>query len=315
MTAVPKIIISELSKVLETAFNNNISSIIKVKTMAEAPQFVNATSNNQEVYDYIDWLIENAYKMSGVSAMSAAAKKSEGLESGEAIREANDLQTARFAALERRYQNYFPQLAYMMIDMASEIAEETGKYMTVYPSRDGSREVELPKSKILKDTHIIQCFDESSLPRDPAGRQAKLSEMLAAGEIDKQEFRRLSNFPDLAESDKLAEALRERISHDLDAIIEDGEKGYKPPDQFILDPTDMATTLSVQMYNKYVVTDIEDEKLQLIVDYFNAVQALKQKAMPPPPPQMPPPQGAPPQGQLPVQPPQASVAPTSGVKV
>ena len=37
MTGVPKIIISELSKVLETAFNNNISSIIKVKTMAEAP--------------------------------------------------------------------------------------------------------------------------------------------------------------------------------------------------------------------------------------------------------------------------------------
>jgi len=33
MTGVPKIIISELSKVLETAFNNNISSIIKVKTL------------------------------------------------------------------------------------------------------------------------------------------------------------------------------------------------------------------------------------------------------------------------------------------
>ena len=70
-----------------------------------------------------------------------------------------------------------------MIDNAAEIAEETGKYYTVYPGKDGTREVEFPKVGMLKDTYIIQCFEESSLPKDPVGRQAKLSEMLAAGEI------------------------------------------------------------------------------------------------------------------------------------
>ncbi len=314
MTGVPKIIISELSKVLETAFNNNISSIIKVKTMAEAPQFVNATSNNAEIYEYIKWLIENAYQMSGVSAMSAAAKKDMGLESGEAIREANDLQTSRFARFERRYQYYHTGLAYKMIDAAAELAKENGKYLTVYPSRDGTREVEFPKIGMLKDTHVIKCFEESSLPKDPAGRQARLSEMLAAGEIDKQEFRRLSDFPDLSESDQLANALHERISHDLDSIIENGEKGFNPPDSFILDPTDMATTLTVQTINKYMVTDLEDEKMQLLHDYFNAVQVLKQKAMPPPPQAMPA-QAPPQQGAPPVVPPKASVAPTSNVRV
>ncbi len=320
MTGVPKIIISDLSKVLETAFNNNISSIIKVKTMAEAPQFVNATSNNEEIYNYIKWLIENAYQMSGVSAMAAQAKKTQGLESGEAIREANDLQSARFAAFEKRYQNYHTGLAYKMIDKASEIAKREKKYMTVYPSKDGTREVDLPKSVMLKDTHVIKCFEESALPKDPAGRQARLSEMLAAQEISKQEFRRLSNFPDLEQSDQLALALEERILHDLNAIIEDGEKGYNPPDPFILSPVDpetgqdLATTLTVQTYNKYKVTDIEEEKLDLIMDYFNAIQVLKQKAAPPPPPQpMPAPAGN--QPPLPVQPPQASVAPTSNVQV
>lgn len=314
MTGVPKIIISELSKVLETAFNNNISTIIKVKTMAEAPQFVNARSNNQEIYDYIKWLIENAYQMSGVSAMSAAAKKSPGLESGEAIREANDLQTARFAAFERRYQNFYPGLAYKMIDAAAELQEEYGSYTTVYPNKDGTREIDLPKSdKMLKDTHVIQCFDESSLPRDPAGRQARLSEMLAAGEIDKNEFRRLSNFPDLEQSDQLAAALEERILHDLDAIIEDGEKGYSPPDSFILDPTDLATTLTVQTINKYAVTDLEEEKMQLLRDYFSAVQVLKAKAMPPQP--LMPPQGMAQGSSLPVAPPAPSISPTSNVQV
>jgi hypothetical protein len=313
MTGVPKIIISELSKVLETAFNNNISSIIKVKTMAEAPQFVNATSNNVEIYEYIKWLIENAYQISGISSLSAQGNKPAGLNSGEAQREYMNIQSDRFSALQKRYQNFYPALAYKMSDFAAEIAEETGKYTTVYPGKDGTREVDFPKIGMLKDTYIIKCFDESSLPKDPVGRQSKLSEMLAAGEITNQEFRRLSNFPDLEQSDQLAIALEERILHDLDQIIEEGEKGYNPPDEFILDPTDLATTLTVQTYNKYVVTDIEEEKLQLIHNYFTAVQTLKAKAAQPPMPAAPPPQGQ--QGQLAVQPPAQSIAPTSGAQV
>lgn len=309
MTGVPKIIISELSKVLETAFNNNISSIIKVKTMAEAPQFVNATSNNAEIYEYIKWLIENAYQISGISSLSAAGAKPAGLNSGEAQREFMNIQNDRFSAMQKRYQNMYTNLSYKMIDKAAEIAEREGKYTTVYPGKDGTREVEFPKVGMLKDTYIIKCFEQSSLPKDPVGRQAKLSEMLAAGEITTQEFRRLSNFPDLEQSDQLAIALEERILHDLDQIIEEGKKGYNEPDVFILDPTDLATKLTVQTYNKYVVTDMEQDKLDLLLQYFSAVQSLKNQAQtalnPPPQPQEP----------LAVAPPQQSIGPTSNVAV
>jgi hypothetical protein len=311
MTGVPKIIISELSKVLETAFNNNISSIIKVKTMSEAPQFVNARSNNVEIYEYIKWLIENSYQISGISSLSAAGTKPAGLNSGEAQREYMNIQSARFSAMQKRYQEFYPKLSYKMIDKAADICKREGKYTTVYPGKDGTREVDFPKVGMLKDTYVIKCFDESSLPKDPVGRQAKLSEMLAAGEISNQEFRRLSNFPDLEQSDQLAVALEERILHDLDQIIEEGEKGYNPPDEFILDPSDLATKLTVQTYNKYVVTDLEEEKLQLIRDYFTAVQTLKQQANPPQP-QMPMPNAQP---NIPVAPPAPSISPTSNVAV
>lgn len=313
MNGVPRIIISELSKVLETAFNNNIDSIIKVKTMAEAPQFINATSNNEEIYTYIKWLIENAYSMSGISAMNAAAQKPAGLNSGEAQRVFQDTQTMRFAALQKRYQNFYPELAYLMIDEAIDIAKETGSYTSVYPGKDGTREVDLPLAEgELKDTYVIQCFDESSLPRDPAGRQARLSEMLADGEIDKQEFRRLSNFPDLEQHDQLAAALEERILHDLDQIVEEGKKGYSPPDAFILDPTDLATRLTVQTINKYAVTDMEESKLQLLRDYFTAIQNLKKMATPPPPMPVQLPQAANP---IPVAPPAPSIGAASGAHV
>lgn len=307
LMGVPRILIDEFSSILETAFNNNIGSIIKYSK--NAPEFVNATSNPPEIYEWIKWLIDNAYRMSGISAMAAASAKPAGLNSGEAIRSFDDLQTDRFAALQKRYQNMYTELAYLVIDCAKDIAEETGKYTTVYPGKDGTREVDLPKAAMLKDTFVIQCFEESSLPRDPAGRQAKLSEMLAAGEITNQEFRRLSAFPDLQQSDSLANALEERILHDLDEIIENGEKGFCPPDPFILDPTDLATTLTVNYINKYAVTDIEPEKMDLLREYFTQIQVLKQAAMPPPQPIVAS------QPQQPVAPPAPSQAPTSGVQV
>jgi hypothetical protein len=311
MTGVPKIIISELSKVLETAFNNNISSIIKVKSMAEAPQFVNATSNNAEIYEYIKWLIENAYQISGISSLSANGTKPAGLNSGEAQREYMNIQSTRFSAMQKRYQEFYPGLATKMLDKAAEIHKKYGKYSTIYAGDDGTREIDFARLSLLKNTNVIRCYEESSLPKDPVGRQSKLSEMLAADEISKQEYRRLSRLPDLEQSDQLAIALEERILHDLDQIVEEGQKGYKAPDEFILDPTDLATQLTVQTYNKYVVTDMEEEKLQLFKDYFDAIQDLKQKAMPPPVQPAPAPQG---QGPA-VAPPQPSISPTSNVQV
>lgn len=316
LMGVPRILIDEFSAILETAFNNNIGSIIKYKN--KPPEFVNPMSNPPEIYEWIKWLIENSYQMSGISAMAAASKKPAGLNSGAAIRSYDDLQTDRFAALQKRYQNFYTDLAYLVVDCASDIAKDTGEYLTVYPNKDGTREVDLPEAVVLRDTYIIQCFEESSLPRDPAGRQARLSEMLAAGEITNQEFRRLSALPDLQQSDSLANALEERILKSLDDIVEKGKRGYNPPDAFILDPSDLATTLCVNYINKYIITDIEESKMTLLRDWFTHVQVLKKQALPPAPPAPALAQGS---GvpvnepQAPVAPPQASIAPTSNVRV
>ena len=281
LIGVPRIFIDELSKVVETAFNNNIGTIVKYR--GTKPIYEVAPCIPQEMYQQLERLIKYAYEQSGISSLSAASQKPAGLNSGEAIRSYDDLQTDRFAALAKRYENFYIDLAYQMIDLAKEIAKRDGSYSTIYPGKDGTREVDLPKAGILKDSYVIQCFDESSLPRDPAGRYARLSEMLASNEISLQEFRRLNNFPDLEQSDKLANALEERILQTLDNIIEKGEKGFTPPDPFILDPSDMATTKVVQYINLYSQCKLEEEKMELLRQWFVQVQILKQQANPPQP--------------------------------
>lgn len=316
LMGVPRILVDEMSKIMDTSFNNRIGTIIKYR--GTPPDFNSATSNNPEIYQWIQWLISNAYQMSGIAAMSAQGTKPAGLNSGEAIRQFDDIQNDRFAALAKRYQNIYTELAYHMIDCASDIVDETGSYTTVFPGKDGTREVDFKSIKKLDNNFIIQCYEESSLPKDPAGRQAKLSEMLAAGEITTQEFRRLSNFPDLEQEDKLAASLEERILHALDEIVENGDKNYVDiaPDNFILDPTNMAITKAVNYINLYSTLELEPEKMQVLKNWFVQVQALTAAATAPPPMQAPMAQSAQGQSQLPPpQAPQASIAPTSNVAV
>lgn len=314
LMGVPRILIEEMSKILETAFNNRLGTIIKYRNTP--PTFVSPDAAlGERIFQWIQWLIQNAYQMSGISAMSAAGQKPQGLNSGEAIRSFDQIQEDRFAALARRYQNIYTDLAYLMLDTAKDIADEEGSYSTVYPGKDGTREIDLKNLKGLTDNPVIQCYEESSLPKDPAGRQAKLSEMLAAGEITPQEFRRLSNFPDLEQDDRLTSALEERILHALDEIVENGEKNYAEiaPDTFILDPSDMATMRCTQYINLYSTLQLEEEKMQVLRNWFTQVQDLKNQANPPPV-QIP---GAGAAGSAPlaIAPPQQSISPTSGVAV
>ena len=173
-----------------------------------------------------------------------------GLDSGAAIRSYDDISTDRFAALHRRYDNVFVELAYLIVDKAKDIAERDGKYATVYPGKNGTQEVELPKASLITDNYVIQCFTQSSLPKDPAGRLAKITEMIQAGMISISEGRRLLDYPDLEQVEKLANAGEERIFQILDDIIESGK--YQPPDPFM--DLELATTLTVQYINLYTLS-------------------------------------------------------------
>ncbi len=220
--------------------------------------------------------------------MQASAQKPAGLDSGEAIRSFDDISTDRFASLARRYDNLFIDLAYQIIDLAKDIAEETGEYQTVYPNKNGIKEVELPKANLLEDTFVIQCFTQSSLPKDPAGRLQKVTEMVQSGMITLQEGRRLLDYPDLEQVEKLANAAEERILQILDDIVESGK--YTPPDAFM--DLVLGETLVVQYINLYTQAKLEDSKQDMLRQFFNQIQAIKQAAMPPPNPGMPAP-GAP----------------------
>lgn len=280
LVGVPRVFLEDGSKVVKAQINNDVGSIVTYR--GTMPTIVPpANCNSPELFQECNNVIERAYREEGVSELAASGKKPAGLNSGEAQREYDDIQSDRWAALQKRYQNFFVDLSYQIIDQAREIAERDGKYQSVYPDKDGTKQIDLPASKLLDDPFVIQCFEVSSLPRDPAGRIQRVTEWVQAGMYTPQEGRRLMGLPDTKQEDRLQNAGEERILKYLDEIVETGK--YNPPDPF-MDP-DLALQKVVQYINLYGAQKLEEEKMQKLRDWFTQVNTLKAAAMPPAMPQ------------------------------
>ncbi len=105
----------------------------------------------------------------------------------------------------------------------------------------------------------------------------KITEMIQSGMISIKEGRRLLDYPDLEQIERLANASEERIYQYLDEIIENAE--YTPPDSFM--DLALANELVVQYYNLYSAAKLEEEKCELLRTFYSQVQTLKTAAQPP----------------------------------
>lgn len=280
LVGVPRVFVEDGSRVVKSHINNNIGAIVTYR--GTKPSYEVAPCVPQELYAQLQRLVDYSYQQSGISALAATSQKPAGLNSGQALREFDDLQSDRFSVLNKRYDRLFIDLAYKVIDMAKDIAERDGKYMTVYPNKDGTKEINLPAAKLLDDKFIIQCFDSNALPKDPAGRKQAIVEDMQSGILTLQEGRRLLNYSDLEQDDKLAIAAEERILKILDDIVEEGK--YTPPDPFI--DIQLAKQKVAQYYNLYTANGLEESKAELLRNWQSQLLMLEQAAQPPPAPDM-----------------------------
>ena len=277
LVGVPRVFQEDGAKVVAAHHSNEIGVIVKYR--GTKPSYEVAPCNAPELYAERDRLIQYGYQQSGVSALQASSQKPQGLDSGEAIRTYDDISTDRFAALARRYDNFFIDLAYLMIDQAKDIALETGKYQTIYPNKNGTKEIDLPKAVMVQENpFVIQCYSQSSLPKDPAGRLQKVTEMVQAGMITLQEGRRLLDYPDLESVEKLANAPEELILQILDDIVEDGKDPVIYPFMDLMKANELVT----QYLNLYAGAKLEESKMDKLRLFSTMVNDMKMAAMPPP---------------------------------
>jgi hypothetical protein len=278
------------SKVVKEHLNNDIGSIIEY--VGTPPQYVTPPIVPIEMYQQLTNLKGAAFEQLGVSQLSASAKKPDGLNSGKALREYNDIESDRFMTIGQAYERFFLELARLTVDCAKDIYEREGKYKVKVPGKKFIETIDWKEIDMEEDQYFLKIFPVSSLPNDPSGRLQTIQEYVQAGFITPRTARRLLDFPDLeaiedlesAKEDYLHKILEKMVDADLEDEKTDIGDAYTAP-ELAYDDAKLALELALEYYQQGKLNNMPEANLQLLRDFMSQLNA-----QPPgtPPPGMPP---------------------------
>jgi hypothetical protein len=273
-----------------------------------APTIAAFQTVHPEVFAHLDRLYQRAYEIVGISQLSAQSKKPAGLDSGEAIRTYNDIETERFAIVARDYEQLACDYFELCVDAAKDIANANdGHYvMRVHGRRNGRRfleEIDWADIDLDEDSYQLQVFPTSTLPTEPHGRFAAVAERMKLGLMTPDEAMVALDLPDTEAANSLALAAR----NDLEEMFwrfanaDDDEVSYSPPEPF--QDLKLGLKLGQLRYLQAKNAKVPEERLELFRRWMTDAEATlaKQNAPPPAP--------TPPAAALPSAPPPAAPIP------
>jgi hypothetical protein len=273
-----KVFIENGSKVVKEHLNNDVGSIINYT--GTPPQYVVPPIVSGEIFSHLQNLINKGYEQAGISQLAASSLKPEGLNSGRAIREYNDIQTDRFHTVAKSYENMYMDVARLSIEVVKMIAAEKEGYEVRVPGRKSVDNIEWNSIKLSDEDYVMQCYPVSSLPSDPAGRLQTIQEYAQAGFLSPRQARRLLDFPDLDQVESLANAEEDYLTGVFDRIVDDGD--YTSPDP--LDDLQLAKQLCLEYYAKGKANNLREDRLELLRRYLAQINEIEMAMMPPMPP-------------------------------
>lgn len=260
-----KILMENGSKIVKEHFSNDVGAIINYT--GTRPDYIVPPIVAPEVYSHLQTLKNQAFEQVGVSQLSAASTKPAGLDSGKALREFNDIESDRFRTIGQAYENFYMEIAKLAINVAKGIFEREGKYQVTIPGKKFLETIDWKEIKLEDDEYVMKVFPVSSLPQDPAGRLATITEYMQAGFITPRVGRRLLDFPDLEQAENLGNSQEDWLHEVLEKMVEDGTPYQLEP----YDDAQLAHELALEYYSYAKVCKVSEENLQVVRDFIDQI--------------------------------------------
>ena len=267
------VFVNSSSVISKQHLSNKIATIIPYT--GQPPIISAAQTVNPEVFQHLWQLYNKAFEIAGVSQMSATSKKPEGLDSGTALREFNDIESERFALAGQNYEALFIGVARKVVEIAGDIYEGNGDLVVQVKGKDFIESIDWKDVSLDNNQFGIIIAASSSLPTTKAGRTQIATEWFKAGIIDAEEWRELLDMPDLESDISLARAPKDYIMQIVELILSKGE--YIAPEP--MDNLGFAYSYSVMSYQRAKLKGVDEEILALLLDFIADVEALQEQAM------------------------------------
>ena len=265
----PMVFVDSRSAINKVRLNNDIGVIVPY--VGTPPIISTAQTVHPEVFQHIERLYNRAFEIAGVSQLAATSKKPEGLDSGTALREYNDIGSERFALVAQNYEAMFIGVAKKIINISRDLYSGGTNISSKVIGKKFVETISWKDVSLDDEQFAITVAASSSLPDTKAGRVQVATEWFQAQLIDASEWRELLDIPDLDDATDLARAPNDYIRSCVDAILT--EDRYIPPEE--MDNLQFAMEYAVMSYQRGKVDKIDEEKLQLLIQYIDDVSALQ----------------------------------------
>jgi hypothetical protein len=305
-----KILVERGSKVHKAQLSNDLRGII-VEYTGTPPQWVTTEAVAPGLVQYLEFLIEQAYNITGISQLTAQSQTPFAAMSGKARLVHENSESLRFLPAQRRLEQCIGvDLGYRTLEACEDIYDESGDFDVLYQDRKFLKPMSYSEIRAEPGTYTIQCYPTSILPSTPAGRFTMIEAWEAKGWVTPDESKRLADIPDLKREMDIDQAPRDFVDDELSRIVRgekvstDGPVFPPEPDQ----PIDLVIQRTVAWIYWARSNGAPDEILEQLRIYRDSALAIQQNANkqsaalaaaatppPPMPPGMPPP-GAPPMG-------------------
>jgi hypothetical protein len=253
----------------------NVNGVV-INYADRAPTFELPPSVPADVVNYANVIWEKSLQVSRLISMSMPDKVGNQFETGQAVRDYNDVQATELAPQYEEFERFNVKLYEQQVNVGRALYARNPKFSVVlkkdkYTIEDIKwKDIHEPR----RDSFIIQVFPASMLSQSPAGRKSDVLDYFNAGWLDPGEAMDLLDFPDMDKFKNLRNAARQNVERILEEMLDEGK--YTAPEPTL----DLRLSMKMtQMYiNKAQAMSVPEERVSLLRRFMRQIHKLIQES-------------------------------------
>ena len=270
----PFILVPEGGNISEGKLGN-VNGIV-INYADRAPTFELPPSVPADVVSYTDKIWEKALQVSRLVSLSMPESTGGQFETGQAVRDYNDIQGTELAPQYEEFERYNVKIYEQQVRSGRAIYARNPSFAVVL--RNDKYTIEDVDWKTIddprKDSFVIQVFPASMLSQTPAGKKSDVLDFFNAGWLDSGEAMSLLDFPDLDAFKNLRNAARQNVERILETMLD--ENLYEAPEPTL----DLRLSMKMtQMYiNRAQAMRVPEERISLLRKFMRQLKSLNDQA-------------------------------------
>lgn len=189
----------------------------------------------------LDFYINKAYDMIGISQLSAQSRKPSGLDSGVALQTMEDIESDRFEVQVNHFINAY-------IDVTRKLIEIIPEDVEILPADKYQSTMTWATLKEQNNLYKVQYSAATALSKDPAERAKQIIQMSQIGLINPSKAAELMDMPDLTDAYTDAESAEMAVAAVINNAVE--YDLYDVPDYISL--TSLAREITLEQNQLFI---------------------------------------------------------------